>query len=182
MKLIHPILITSLLLLAGCQQNESQVYKLTERDSLNFLVSNSDLIAVVDILDGSDVSPDAKNKLYENVRASIQETILWEGSELKNITIHYEPFYKLDSASIEYVFFYKGLYLSFLKYEGENNFKPTTGNSLFAIFGANRVEPIWKQCLGNKEAMSTDYKLSDIISEIMQEQKKFNKTINPTGR
>ena len=75
MRKIYSFVFIFILLILGCENKPpDNVYRLTEIDSLSFLIKNSDLIALVKISDGMPLTDKPAKKFKEMVSAEIVES------------------------------------------------------------------------------------------------------------
>jgi hypothetical protein len=136
---------------------------LTNQDSLEFLVMESDMIAIVNIAGGAEKPRilsfgDMPNKVNATVLSVIK------GDEgVDSIKLYSEPQNPPPDAVKSSVVLRKGRHLVFLCKNGDG-YKPTTRFSLLEVFN-DRVYPIWKQ-KGNSSEITSGYPLREIIKEI----------------
>ena len=148
-------------LVLGCEDKPpDNVYRATEIDSLNFLLKNSDLIALVNISDGMPSTDKATTELKEAVQARVVEVIFGEPQssliEILNTTVFTEP------GIVEHkLYLSNGEFLYFLKKVG-NSYKPL---SIFSTvrFRKGKGAPIWKQ---DKTGSLPEIEKAEIIAEI----------------
>ena len=150
---------------------------LTEQETLNFLISNSDLIAIVYQYGGTEKpKPSLFSKLPEKVDAKILSVIKGE-EDRESIKISYTPKHLRPNVVKSFMILRNGKHLAFLSKDGEN-YQPTTAHSLLNISN-NKVYPIWRpdQYKESEDAphgykVSHGIKLEEVLGEIRMEIQK----------
>jgi hypothetical protein len=148
-------------LIIGCGKPEGTPVVPTKIDMLEFLVPNSDLIAIIQINDGVD-KPESSMKRY-SVIAEVKRVIIGD-STIKQVSIINASYFMDDNVVKDFITLYNGMHLSFLKKQ-DDSYKPVSGSAILRV-AHNRVHPLWKQD-GTKTGMTSGYDLDKIISEIM---------------
>jgi len=148
-------------LVLGCEDKPRDgVYRATEIDSLNFLLKNSDLIALVNISDGMPATDKAATGFKEAVYAQVVEVIYGDPQsgliEILNTTVYTEP------GIVEHKLYLRnGEFVYFLKKYGKS-YKPLTPFSTVR-FRNGKGAPIWKQ---DKTGTMPEIDRAEIIKEI----------------
>lgn len=160
----------------GCDNlPQGEPIKRTEKETLNYLVANSDLIASVDILGGTDKPRVSFSDIPKKVNATIISII--KGIENRDKSgIVSTPKNISSGALMSAVVLRNGKHLAFLSMKGEV-YQPTTGFSLFEIFN-NKVHPIWrpdqyKETGPNGMKVSSGIDLKEVLQEIRDEMAKI---------
>jgi len=117
------------------------------KPSLDFLVKNSDVIAIIDIYDAP--AEGLTSKFKTTAVASASKIKLLKGYQKNSIKIKATPYYKEKGSMFEIAILQSGTNLEFLKKVANSNnyFQPTTGLSLLGVF-EDKVQPIWKNVKG----------------------------------
>jgi len=141
------ILLLPLFFFIACnEEHQRTIYRPSEKDSLKFLVTNADIIGVIEIYDaikgaGSTTSTvltnSANAKIVHSLKGELDENTV---ISISNSTLHNKP------GVIETLLTLRdGEYIAFLT-KTENVFKPLTPYSLIEIFSVSKQgRPIWKQ-------------------------------------
>ena len=167
MKRAIIILLFSLLITSYQNVYAGQPIRHTEQETLEFMVKNSDIIAVAFITGGTDKLRITFWKDFpEKANVKILDVVKGDKS-MKNIEIINEPKFTRPGSVKSTVVLRNGHYLVFLAKTGDK-YQPTTGFSLLDIF-KNNVHPIWKQ-KGIGNGISPGHKLQSVIKEITQNQ------------
>lgn len=158
---IYPYILILFVLFFGCEDKpQDNVYRATEIDSLNFLLKNSDLIALVNISDGLPATDKAATEFIEAVSAQVVEVIYGEPQssliEILNTSVYTERGIVEDKLYLS-----NGEFIYFLKKAGES-YKPLTPFSTVR-FRNGKGGPIWKQ---DKTGSMPEIDKAEIIAEI----------------
>ncbi len=176
-KLFRILLIFFILLssgIYGCDSKRTKVFVPKEEDTLPYLVNHSDIIAVITISGGWDISEvsgeNAKPEFKEKVKAEINEIYLNKTNyreSLKDIILYTSPS-NSKKGTLSTTFFRNGRNLAFLKHKGNNAFSPTTGFSVSDVRRNEKIYPVWVESLSGTENFP-EFTLDEIkrkISEI----------------
>ena len=132
MNRYYPVILSSLMLLSSCrQEGQSVIRPHSERDSLEYLVANADLIAVVDIADSFDASKRPRGNLPPTERASIIRVLKGNAKPYTTVTISRSPSVLPRGVSRTVMALGNGRHLAFLKIE-KNSFAPVTDHSILS--------------------------------------------------
>lgn len=132
--------------------------RLSEKDTLEFLVKNSDLIVVVDIDDDS-FGSFLKKIMHITASVNVKVVTVIKGLETRKvITIFAETKIASPDSIASIIKFKNGRNLMFLSKE-DQSYRPTTRFSVLDIW-ENKVYPVWDY----KDGYGTD--LKEIISNI----------------
>lgn len=151
-------------LLIGCGKPEGTPVVPTKFDKLEFLIPNSDLIAIIQITDGIDPNKGRPPIKRYSVIASVKRVISGD-SIPKQISITNASAFKNDNVVSDYMALYNGYHLAFLKKQ-DSFYKPVSRFAILEITH-NRIHPIWKKD-GTNTGMTSGYDLEEIIYEIME--------------
>ena len=174
------IIIVGLLLLRfvislnqGDETSDRIPYSYTEKDTLSFLLKNSDLVAVVFIEGGNDVGQNSFQKIWDPVDATLISTV-WQKENMptppEKFKIEPTPFFQDKGVLASQLFLRNGENLAFLMETKERHYKPTTGSSVFDVYNQGNVLPIWKErSIGDE--MSPGFPLEQIKKEIIEHSK-----------
>jgi len=172
--------------LVSCDNKpEGKPVTLTDQETLNFLVTKSDLIAIADCSGGYD-KPKLSffSRLPEKVNAKILSII--KGKEDRNtIEIFCTPMHLRQNVKDSIHILRNGKHLVFLSKNGEQ-YSPTTSFSLLDIHN-NKAYPIWRpdqynETLPDGSKVSSGIDLKEVIDDIENEIKKVNQPAQRTGR
>jgi hypothetical protein len=147
MEIKKYILLLLPLFFFGCsEEHQRDIYHPSEKDSLEFLVSNSDVIGVIEIYDGVKGSGSTTSTVLTN-SANAKIIDLLKGKLNKNsvINISNTTLHKKPGGIKTLLTLRNGEYIAFLASAGKT-FKPLTPYSLIEIFSISKQgRPIWKQ-------------------------------------
>jgi len=177
-KIVSTIFICILLFSAGCDNpinpidTKGKPVELTDRETLPFLVDNSDLIAVV-LLSGGIDKP-KPSLLFDDIPKTVDAHIfsILKGVEpRKSVEISNSPKF-LGQAVKSIMYLRNGKHLVFLSKSGDR-YQPTTRYSLLDVSN-NRAYPIWRPDQYKEEGpngikFSSGFPLNEVISEINKE-------------
>lgn len=160
-KLIIPLLLV--LSICSCSENGGKRYIPTDQDTLNFLVSNSDLIAIFTTLEGTDPGPKGgKDFSWKDVEVKI-ETVIYGTKKANDIikVINTPYITKPDSLFHMTRLGSDTMYLCFLKNTKDHfEYKPLTGLSCPRIYGNYRLNPVWNK------SETEDMAIEEVINNI----------------
>lgn len=141
----------------------------SHNETLEFIVANSDLIAIVNISGGTNKRrPFFSKDIPSKVTAKIFSVV--KGEEKKDkIEIIPSPMFLTPGTVKSKVILRNGRHLVFLSNKN-NEYQPTTIFSLLDIF-KNHVYPIWKESESENE-ITSGYDLNLVIKEIQKEIKR----------
>lgn len=163
MRKIYPLAFLLIHLVLGCENKPpDNVYRATEIDSLNFLIENSDLIALVKISDGMPPTNMPATEFKEVVSAEIIDS-LYGDTDKNEIKILNTPVHTIPGIDEHQIYLSNGEFIYFLKKFG-SSYKPLTPFSTVS-FRKGRGAPIWKQ---DKSGSMPEINKSSIIIEIKE--------------
>jgi hypothetical protein len=145
MKKAITILLFYSFLLLGCEnqiETKGELVSLTELDTLQFLVKNSDII-VLATLSGSTDKP--RPSFFFGTPKSVQaniDTIIKGEENLDVINLTSHPKY-LDKYVIQSTVILRNGYHLIFACKSEKIYQPTTSNSLYDVLYGN-IYPIWR--------------------------------------
>lgn len=149
-------------LIMGCEKTDERPYQPTQFDMLEFLVPNSDLIAIIEIHDGIDKYKAKPTTKRYSVNADVKRVIIGN-YHINKISILNDSYFKSQDTIATFITLYNGEHLAFLK-KDNNFYKPVSGSSILDV-AYNRVHPLWKQS-GTETKISSGHDLEEIINEI----------------
>ena len=168
MRKIYPFAFLFILLVLGCENKPpDNVYRATETDSLNFLIKNSDLIALVKISDGIPPTDNPAKEFREMVSAEIVESFYGD-TENNEIKILNTPVHTTPGIVEHQLYFSNGEFIYFLKKIG-SSYKPLTPFSTVR-FRKGKGAPIWRQ---DKTGSIPEINKVEIIKEINESIKQM---------
>lgn len=131
-----------MLCLCSCNNENSSLVEPRQKPTLEFLVSNSDSISIIEITDAPSKGPKTKFKTAQIATANMVKNI--KGTNFDQVKIENTPYFKAKNAVFHITMLRSGTYFSFLKKEGNKDlyYQPLTGASLLSIFDG-KVQPIW---------------------------------------
>jgi hypothetical protein len=161
------ILLIVCLSFMGCQQNEAVLYQPTKQDSLNYLVTNSDLIAIINTTDG--------HKRFTNEidfsKLTFHSEVVHQlhGQAETNIVIDVSPEGKSNQSYLgAMALIRRGDSLAFLKKISGNKFRPLSEFSVITIYDGI-LSPVWKTKQGTSKFGGFEFALDEILSEVKAE-------------
>ena len=170
------VILCVLLSTASCEtfpDTKGKPYTPTNLDTLQFLVSNSDLIAIVNHSGGTDKPKPFLFTMPKKVDAKIL-SIIKGGEDREEIEISCNPKNLNPNVIKSTMILRNGKHLVFLCKTGEN-YQPTTSNSLLSVFN-HKVYPVWRpdQYKESEDApdglkVSSGIELGEILEEIRTE-------------
>ena len=183
MKTVLKFILTILTILTFSAEGwcgESYDITFTERETIEFLVHKSSLIAIVDISEVEKIN--FLRKILSRVPSSAKANIISviEGNhKLTGITIFPETEYGAAPNLRDKVFLRSGKHLVFLC-KVDSGYRPTTVFSVLKILN-NKVYPIWKQkdTLGDT---ATGVSLQEIVYDIRSLKDKVAKARAEQGQ
>ena len=169
------LLFLPLFIFVGCtEEHQRAIYRPSEKDSLNFLVTNSDIIGVIEIYDGIKRSAGSTSALLTK-SANAKITHLLKGDLEKNtdINISSTTLHNVPGGIKTFMALRNGEYIAFLAKAGKK-FQPLTPYSLIEIFPtSNQGRPIWKQTK-SKYVDRPDIPKDEIVKEIINVIEQIN--------
>jgi hypothetical protein len=177
MKKIFAILLLCTCLLLGCENQidrKGEPVSLTEKDTLSFLVKNSDIIALATLSGGTDKP---RSSFFFGTPKSVKvdiDSILKGNENQKIIELTSHPKFLGETVIQSTVVLRNGYHLIFAC-KSEKKYKPTTSHSLYNILYGN-LYPIWRpdqytEIVPNIGKVSKGIPLEEIIDEIKNEIK-----------
>ena len=158
------------LIFLGCEKEKPEKYVLTEKDGMEYLLDNSDLVAVVNISGGSRLGEsDPLLDSVNEVEAEVTRIILNEGSslELGNLINIYSSTYRNDkNDGYSFIVIRNGMGLVFLKELPDGCYSPLTNFSISNFIAGNNVLPIWKN--DEVSGFSKGFDIEVIVGEMEQ--------------
>lgn len=174
---IIAILIT---LTTGCEKEYKRAtYRQSSNDTIEFLVANSDIIAVVDIIGGIQKGEVKKNSTFltKSAKAKIDKILKGTKNSQDVIYISHQTLHNSPGDLKTLVSLRNGEYIAFLINAGEV-YKPLTPFSLIEIYSSsNQGRPIWKQTESkyvDRPVISKDMIIKDILDEMIRQGKVKN--------
>jgi len=163
MKNIKLCILILALIISGCEgKPKDNVYHAKEIDSLNFLIKNSDIIALVNILDGVQPTDKPGTEFKDAVTAQIV-VLIYGKSESNPIKILNTTVYTTPGFDVNQLYLSNGEFIYFLKKFG-SSYKPLTPFSTVRLRN-DKGAPIWKQ---DKAGSIPEIDKGEIIEEIKE--------------
>ena len=171
-KMLICFLLSLQLLMIGCDNNYEDSYEKyvpDKYDSLSYMVSKTDFLAVVNIKGGSERFGESNsNEISEYVDAEIVD-IIYKRKDLdlgNSVKLSRYPHIKKPNTYGSFVIYTNGMTLIFANIEKNRICYPTTIKSVMSIYN-NTVFPVWK-IEESEKTNNYDYDLSDIKNEIIE--------------
>ena len=165
------LLCLTVLLTSSCRQEGRPVVRPhSERDTLEYLVSEADLIAVVDIADSFDASKAPHGNLPPSVTASVVKVLKGNRTAGSSITISRSPALLPQGISRSVMALGNGRHLAFFKSKSDH-FLPITTHS---VLSSDHVTPIWRrdsdtEALSWSEQITFQQAIDDVMAAISKE-------------
>jgi len=140
---------------------------LTSTETLDFLVGHADLIAIVQIVGGTEMRRITSSVDMPQKAKAIVLSVIIGVEDDRNIILESVPKYSRPGAIKSTVLLRNGRYLAFLN-QDDSKYKPTTMFSLLEVSN-DKVFPIWKQSGSNRE-ITTGYLLNNIIDDVVEKK------------
>ncbi len=170
MNRCYPVILASLMVCLSCRQDGPVIRPHSERDSLEYLVENADLIAVVDIANSIEVSKPPPRNLPPVERASVIRVLKGNAKPNTTISISRLPSVLPKGVSHTELALGNGRHLAFLKID-INSFAPVTDHS---VLREPSSSPIWRRdadtdVLRWSEQTTFEQVIADVTNEIKKE-------------
>lgn len=163
MNKIYPFILIFFLLILGCEdKSRDNVYRATEIDSLNFLIKNSDLIALVNISDAMPPTDMPAKEFKDIVSAKIVE-LIYGDTKYNEIKILNTTVYTTPGIVEHQLYLSNGEFIYFLK-KFDSSYKPLTAFSTIRIRNGKGA-PVWRQ---DKTGSMPEIDKVEIINEIKE--------------
>ena len=161
---------------SSCRQDgQSHVRPHSKTDTLEYLVSHAELVAVVEVADESHLDTDSTEGFQPTVEAKLVEIIKGEPLPGDDIKIYRMASVVVPEDHLASFGFQRGSYLVFLiaRTESKNQYQPLTDRSVLMVTEGS-VAPIWRRLNDTDEESVWQVTLEKAIADVMDalDQKK----------